>query len=235
MSTLVADTKLILTSPRAAWEMIEARGTPARDAIVNHFMPLALIPAVAQFIGSSVIGVQVFGTTYRMPLLRGLISIPLSFLVMVASALIFAAILRALAPRFGGTQDWDRAVSLVAYGSTAALAGGIFALLPLLSILSLIAGMYAIYTLYLGLVPIMHVDAARRAVYLVVSLILAFICNMVLSLVLMPFNANPMRDEPFSTPAGNNATSSQVDALNRLEEFGRQIQQAMEEQAAQSR
>src|SRR5690554_2301270 len=31
MSTLVADTKLILTNPRAAWQMIEARGTPARD------------------------------------------------------------------------------------------------------------------------------------------------------------------------------------------------------------
>lgn len=235
MSTLVADTKLILTNPRAAWGVIEARGTPARDAVVNHLMPLALIPAVAQFIGSSVIGVQVFGTTYRVPFLRGLIGIPLSFLVMVASALILAAILRALAPRFGGTQDWDRAVSLVAYGSTAALVGGIFAIVPMLSILGLIAAMYAIYTLYLGLLPMMHIDAARRGVYLVISLILAFICNMVLSLVLMPFNANPMRGDPFSTPAGNNATSSQIEALNRLEEFGRQMQQAMEEQAAQSR
>lgn len=233
MSTLVADIKLILIDPRAAWGQIEARGTPARDAVVNHLAPLALIPAVAQFIGASIVGVQLFGTTYRVPLLRGLVGIPLTFIVTIVSALILAAILRVLAPRFGGNDNWDRAVNLVCYGGTAALLGGVFSILPMLSILGLAAGIYAIYTLYLGLVPMLNVDAARRGLYLFVSLVLAFICNLILGTVLMPFTATPAVEDVFRS-SDNSELSAEEQMLNSLGEFGRMMQRALEEQANQA-
>jgi uncharacterized protein YqgC (DUF456 family) len=68
----------------------------------------------------------------------------------LAMVYVLALIADALAPSFGGQKREMSALKLVAYSSTAAMVGGIFAMIPALGALTLLAALYSLYLLYLG-------------------------------------------------------------------------------------
>jgi len=53
--------KNVLLSPKTEWLAIEAENTPHSKVFTSYVVPLALIPAVAAFIGYGLIGYSVFG------------------------------------------------------------------------------------------------------------------------------------------------------------------------------
>ncbi|MBL8364659.1 MAG: hypothetical protein JNN14_05190, partial [Comamonas sp.] len=64
----------ILMRPRDTWLQIDAEdGNPGR-IYLGYLVFLAAIPAVAGFIGYSLIGVGAFGISVRVPVVQGLVS-----------------------------------------------------------------------------------------------------------------------------------------------------------------
>src|SRR5687767_8812350 len=53
--------KNIVLTPRTEWPLVDAEPTTVKGIYTGYVVPLALIPAVAGFIGSSLIGVSVPG------------------------------------------------------------------------------------------------------------------------------------------------------------------------------
>ncbi len=181
--TLIERVKAILLTPKLAWPVIEHEPDSARQLYTGYLMPLAAIPAVAAFIGLSVIGTTVFGVTYRVPLAAGLSQMVVSYALSLVSMYLLSLIINFLAPRFGGTANPLNALKVAVYGATASMLGGIFALLPSLTLLGTIAGLYSIYLVYLGLPVLMKNPQENSVAYTAVTIVCAIALAIVIGLV----------------------------------------------------
>jgi hypothetical protein len=135
-----------------------------------------------QFLRMSVLGISLpFAGTIRTPFVSGLVATLVGFAIGLLALYLFALLVNALAPTFGGQRDMRQAVKVAAYTMTPVWIGSVLGLLPLLaSVLRLAAGIYAIYLLYLGL-PILMRGPREKAVGYTISLI---ICGILVWVVL---------------------------------------------------
>ncbi len=180
---LIERSKAILLSPKDTWPLIAQEASSPAQLYTRYLMWLAAIPAIAAFIGFSVVGTSVFGVTYRVPLLAGLSQMLVSYLLSLLSVYLLSLIIHFLAPKFGGTPNALKALKLAVYGATASLLGGLFALLPSLAVLGVIAGLYSIYLVYLGLPVLMGSPPEKSLAYTAVTIVCAVVLAMVMGAV----------------------------------------------------
>ena len=175
--------KNVLVTPKTEWPVIEAENEPHVKVFTNYVVLLALIPAVAAFIGYGLIGYSVLGV-HLGSVSWGIRYAIMQYVSMLGGVYLTAFVINMLAKNFGAQSDFDRAFSLVAYTYTPMLVGGIFLILPALSWLASLAGIYSLYLLYIGLVPMMKTPADKQTSYFVVSLIVMIVAFGVLSFIL---------------------------------------------------
>lgn len=173
----------ILTRPQATWDEIESEPGDVATIYREYLLILAAVPAVAGFIGLSLIGVGGFGSTYRQPLFSGLVNMVVGYALTLAVIYVVALIADALAPTFGGQKNLVNAVKLVGYASTAGLVGGVFSLIPALSMLGLLAALYSIYLLYTGITVMMKVAHEKALPYTAVLVVCGIVASVVLGAV----------------------------------------------------
>ncbi len=173
----------IVLRPKATWPVIDAEPADAASLYKNYLMILALIPALAGFIGLSLVGVGAFGFNVRVPVLSGLVSMVLRYLLSLGMIFVLALIVEALAPSFGGVKSRISALKLVVYASTAAMLGGIFSLLPVLGVLGMIAGLYSLYLLYTGLPVLMKCPPEKAVVYTAVVTVCAIVAAIIVGAI----------------------------------------------------
>jgi hypothetical protein len=149
MNALVRS-KAILVDPAAAWRGIEKDvGDPAY-LLSRYVAVLALIPALSNFVGPTLIGVLTpSGASLRGDLIDGLFGAVFSYAASCAIVLLLGLIIDLLAPLFGGCRDFEEAFKLAVYSFTPLWLAGIFLLLPGLRFL-LLTGVYSIYLFWLG-------------------------------------------------------------------------------------
>ena len=177
---LVERAQAILLKPKQTWPVIADEPATTASIYTNWLIYLAAIPAVAGFIGLSLIGVGAFGVSVRIPVLAGLTQAVVGYALSLAAVFIVALIVDALAPSFGGTKNPLNALKLVAFGSTAGFLGGIFSLLPSLSILGLLAALYSIYLLYTGVPVLMKSPPEKATAYTAVIVVCSIVAMIVL-------------------------------------------------------
>lgn len=175
--------KSILVSPKKEWQTIEAENELHVKVFASYVVLLALIPAVAAFIGYGLIGYSVLGVHVH-SVSWGIRQAIVQYAAMLGGTYLTAFVINALADNFGAKKDFDRAFSLVAYAYTPMFVAGVLYILPSLSILASLAGLYGLYLLYIGLQPMMKAPAEKQTSYFVVSLIVTISVSAVLSIVL---------------------------------------------------
>ena len=178
--TLVQRVQDILLKPKETWPAIAAESGDVKSIYTSYLVYLAAIPAVAGFIGMSVFGMSFLGATIRTPIMSGLASMIVGFVLSLVMVYVLALIANALAPTFGGEKNMLNAVKLVAYGATAGMVGGVFSLLPMLSMLGILAGLYSIYLIYTGIPVLMKAPDSKAMGYTAVLVV----CGVVASLIL---------------------------------------------------
>jgi len=179
---LVARAKGILLSPRNEWAKIDGEPATTGSLLVDYAAPLAAIPAIAGFVGTSLLGYNVLGLSYRVPIVRGLVAAIVQYVLTLVGVFVLGLIVDALAPSFGGTRSQIQALKVSVYSSTAAWIAGVFMLVPALSPLSIV-GLYSLYLLYLGLPILMKAPADRAIGYTVVSIIAAIVVYAVIGVI----------------------------------------------------
>lgn len=230
---LVDRAQNIVLRPKATWPVIDAESADGASLYKNYLMILALVPALAGFIGLSLVGVGAFGFNVRVPILSGLVSMVLRYLLSLGMTFVLALIVEALAPTFGGVKSRISALKLVVYASTAAMLGGIFSLLPVLGVLGLIAGLYSLYLLFVGLPVLMKCPPEKALAYTAVVTVCAIVAAIIvgaISAALIPTGllagrmAAPSR-VAITTPDGTIAidTARMEEAARRMEEASRRI------------
>lgn len=231
--------KRIVLQPRETWPEIEAEASSLPALYPGYLLWLALIPAVCAFIGMSLIGVSAFGVTVRVPLLTGLVNLVVSYVLSVGAIYVLGLIVDLLAPTFGGTRNALQAQKLVVYASTAALLGGVFSLIPMLSMLGLLAALYSLYLLFTGLPVLMKNPPDKSlpytAVVVVAALVLAVVMGAITSLWAtrgMPVAGSGQGGVQVSTPNGQiSIDTAQLEAAGKkMEEATRRLEQAQKSQ-----
>lgn len=183
--SLIQRVRNILLEPKATWPVIEQEPADAASLYRGYLLYLAAIPAVAGFIGLSFVGV---GAGMRFPLSAGFAQMVVSYALSLLTVFVLGLLIDALAPTFGASRNPLNALKLAAYGSTAALVGGVFNLIPALAVLGLLAALYSVYLLYTGLPVLMKCPAGKAGVYaaavvgagIAVSIVLGMIAGLLL-------------------------------------------------------
>jgi hypothetical protein len=183
---LVSRAQAIILKPKEEWVKIKGEPAPVTQLFTSYAAVLALIPAIAQFIGYALIGTRVltFGVI-RMNIGSALLRMVLYYIFALASVYVFGLVINALAPSFGSKQSAENAMKLAVYSMTPAWVGGIFYAIPALWILATLASLYGIYILYLGFAtPMMDTAKDKVVGYLVVSFIVMIVLTVVVGLIL---------------------------------------------------
>ena len=180
---LINRVKSILLTPKTEWPVIETEQTDVKSLTINYLLPLALITAIAGFIGFGLIGQNVFGVHIGTAG-YGLRYALTSLLSTIGGAFLTAYIIDLLAPNFGSEKNFLQSFKLVIYSYTPMLVAGILLIIPSLGILATLAGLYGLYLLYIGLQPLKKTPDDKKTSYFVVSLIVVILGSIVLSAIL---------------------------------------------------
>ena len=180
---LVERAKKLVLEPRAEWEAIEGETHTVQELYTKYVMILAAIPAVAGFIGLSIVGVGAFGGYYRVPLAMGLAHMIVNYALSLAFVYAVALVIEGLAGRFDADKDFMQSMKVAAFAPTAAWLGGVFHILPVLSILAVVASLYSLYLLYLGLVALKHPQANQAVAYTAIVVIAVVVIAVVIGAI----------------------------------------------------
>jgi len=176
---IVDRAKNMILKPKQEWQVIDGETHTVKDLYLQYAMILAAIPAVAAFIGFSLIGLGGVLSQYRIPIASGVAMMIVKYVLSLASVYVLALIIDALATNFGSQKNFMQALKLSVFSMTAAWLAGIFSILPALSILGLL-GLYSLYVLYLGLPVLMKTPEDKLVPYFVVILIAAVVVHVVI-------------------------------------------------------
>jgi hypothetical protein len=179
---LVDRVKAILLTPKTEWPMVAAEPATPRDIYLRYVAPLAAIGAIASFIGSVLVGVQMpMMGTMRVGFGTGLAAAILHFLLTFAAVYVVALIVDALAPTFGARRNSLAALKVTAYSFTPGWVAAILTILPALGLVAGLIGLYGLYLLYLGLPAVMRAPGDRALGYTVVVVLCAIVVSVILT------------------------------------------------------
>jgi hypothetical protein len=175
--------KAILLTPHSTWPAIAQEKGEASGLFMRYVAILALIPALARFIGASLVG-------WYAPIVASLAGALVTYLASFAIIYGLALLVDAMAPRFGGQKGFAGALKLAVYSSTPVWLAGIFLLVPGLSFL-VILGLYGGYLLWAGLPILLQVPAEKALPYAAVVAGCALTIVVALGLIEAPLFSPP--------------------------------------------
>ena len=189
---LVDRAKNMILLPKQEWELIDREEYEIKDIYTNYVMILAAIPAVAGFLGFSIVPLGGYLSKYGIPIPAGIAHMVLDYIFGLGAVYILALIIDGFAPTFGGEKNFLQSMKLAAFSSTAIWLAGVFFILPALNILFLL-GLYSLWLLWLGLPLLMNVHEDNRAQYFVVIAVLALVLHVVMRALTALTIPGPMR------------------------------------------
>lgn len=183
MQSIVNKAKQFILNPKMEWEIEKNNLTTSQQHVMSYVLPLALISAIAIFIGVGLIGYRVLG--YRVQSISSGIAQAIVYLISVLIGVYLSGfIIHKLAPTFNTTVSLDKSVRLVGFSYTAILLAGILNIFPPLALFTFLGGIYSLYLLYLGFKPMTDVSEEKLTSYFIVSLLVIVGVYVVLGMIL---------------------------------------------------
>jgi hypothetical protein len=180
---LVERVKAILLTPKTEWPVIESEPGDAKYLFTNYVAILAAIPAIAGFIGMSLIGFTVPTVgTIRLGIGMGILNAVLTYVMAFVMSYLVALIADGLAPTFGGSKKFESALKLTVYSMTAWWVAGIFLIIPSLAFLAIL-GLYALYLFWTGAPVLAKVPRERAIGYTAAVVVCAIVLGIVIALI----------------------------------------------------
>ncbi|MDX1905038.1 MAG: Yip1 family protein [Thermonemataceae bacterium] len=179
---LVEKVKNVLLSPKTEWEKSVSENTTFASLLTGYVAPLAVLGAIAAFIGYGFIGYSVLGVKI-VGMQLGIALAISTLLNPILSYVIVTYVVNMLAPSFQSENNLDKSARLVAYSQTAGLVASLFSIIPAISFLGII-GLYGLYIAWIGLPIMKNTPNEKKVTYVVAIIVVAIIANIALSFVL---------------------------------------------------
>ncbi|MCI0470346.1 MAG: YIP1 family protein [Candidatus Aminicenantes bacterium] len=174
----------LVTKPKEEWQEIKKTDMTVAQMFTGYAMILAAIPAIAGFIGYSLIGISYGIGSFRYPAGRGILWAILMYIFSLAGVYLLAFIIDALAPSFGSTKNMVVSLKIVIFAYTATWVGGIFYIIPSLAILAGLISLYTLFLLYLGMEILKEVPKDKMVGYFVVTIIVSIIIYFLIGFII---------------------------------------------------
>jgi hypothetical protein len=175
--------KGILLTPKTEWLVIANEPGDAQYLFANYVAILAAIPAIAGFIGTSLVGFTVPTVgTIRLGIAAGILNAILTYVLAFVISYLVALIADGLAPTFGGQKNFAGALKLTVYSYTPGWLAGIFTIIPSLAFLGIL-GLYALYLFWAGAPVLMRVPQERAIGYTAAVVVCAIVLAIVIGLI----------------------------------------------------
>jgi hypothetical protein len=179
---LIERAKNILVTPKTEWEVINRETATPMSLLTSYVVPMALIGAIAGFIGYGFMGINILGIKIG-GISWGIAYGIKAFVSAIASFFICSYVIDALAPNFSSEKDINKSAQLVAYSFTAAWVAAIFQIIPILGILGIV-GLYSVYLFYVGLPVMKKTPEDKRIVYMIVSALIIIVVSWVVGMII---------------------------------------------------
>ncbi len=209
-SGMIDRIKNLLLTPKEEWPRIDAQPMTVQGILTGWVAPLAAIGPVASLIQQQVFPMNVFGISFRPPLVGSIVTAVLMWLLVIGMVYVWSLIIDALAPSFGGTKNPISALKVAAFSATAGWICGIFGLLPFLGILAIIGAIYNIYLLWVGAPLLMKVPQDKAVGFVIVSILVGIVANVLASFVALAIAGAMFAMSPgaglLTSPGGGSVT-----------------------------
>ncbi|RBW50577.1 Yip1 family protein [Marinobacter sp. F3R11] len=189
----------LLTHPDQQWEAIRKESESVTRLYTGHVLLLALIPALAGFIGTSQVGWQIGdGQVTRLSVSSALSLSVLFYAAMLAGIFILGKFIDFFAATYDAVERTPRGVTMAAYTATPIFLIGVIAVYPNIwvnMLAGLVAIAYAVYLLYEGLPILMKIPEDRGFMFasavLTVGLVM-FVALLAMSVVIWSMGVGPV-------------------------------------------
>ncbi|PCM43694.1 Yip1 family protein [Marinobacter sp. ANT_B65] len=189
----------LLTHPDQQWEAIRKESESVTRLYTGHVLLLALIPALAGFIGTSQVGWQIGdGQVTRLSVSSALSLSVLFYGAMLAGIFILGKFIDFFAATYDAVERTPRGVTMAAYTATPIFLIGVIAVYPNIwvnMLAGLVAIAYAVYLLYEGLPILMKIPEERGFMFatavLTVGLVM-FVALLAMSVVIWSMGVGPI-------------------------------------------
>lgn len=173
----------LLLKPNDEWAAIDGESMTAMGIFKSWAVPLAAIGPIASLIGGQVFGVSVWFAHYRPPLVGSIVTAVVQYIASLIGVWVLALVIDALAPSFGSVKNQNQAMKAAAFSYTAAWIAAILGIVPALAAIGLLLGLYSFYLLWLGLPKMMKTPADKAPGYVIVSIVVAVVAQIVILFV----------------------------------------------------
>lgn len=179
--------KNIMFQPKKEWDVISQEEPSLNKVVLTYYIPLLLIPTIAQIIGWGLIGKKVSIMMYSYTIKDwniGITSGIASFITSILALFVLAFLIDVLAPSFKSEKNFNRSLQLAAYSYTPSLVFGIFHIIPALSVIVTLAGIYGLVLLYLGLKPVKRTPSESVVGYFIVIILAAILTFLLIGFII---------------------------------------------------
>ena len=180
---MVGRIQRLILKPKDEWPAIDAEPMTVQGILIGWVAPLAAIGPVAHLIQGQVFPMNFFGVTWRPPLIGSIVTAILAWALTIGLTYVWALIIDALAPSFGGTKNPISALKVAAFSATAGWIAAVLGILPALGIIGSLIGLYNIYLFWIGGPMLMKVPQDKAVGFVVVSIIVGVVAMVVAGIV----------------------------------------------------
>ena len=189
----------LLVKPGTQWRTIAALPENTLRTLLLYPCILAILPAVAWYYGTTVIGWTVgeYGEPIRLTSESARQICILFYLTMVACVAIIGYSIHWMAATYGAKTTVTRGIVLAGFAATPLFIAGLTGFYPLLwldMLIGVVALSWAVYLMYVGIPIVMNITQERGFLFSSAVLAIAMvilICLMVGSVILWDFGAAP--------------------------------------------
>ena len=118
MSNLISRVQNILLTPKTEWPVIAAQPDTTAGLFTRYILIVSALGPIAMFISNALIGTTTFLGTYRMGVGASLSMAIAAYVLGLVGIFLWALIINALAPTFGGQKDSVQSLKTAAYAAT---------------------------------------------------------------------------------------------------------------------
>lgn len=188
----------LMVQPSVQWKRIAELPEGTMKAMVLYPCLMALLPSVAWYYGTTVVGWTVGdGDPIKLTKDSALAIILLFYFVMVAAVAVIGYFIHWMSRTYGADSSLVKGIVIASFTATPLFIAGVVGFYPVLwldMLIGVVAVCWAVYLLYLGIPIVMAIPEERGFLFssaVIAICLVILICIMVGSVILWDFGAAP--------------------------------------------
>jgi hypothetical protein len=177
MSTLQRIVGIVLR-PRAEWELVAREKATIDGLLRGYILPLSLLAPVATMIGMKFFDAawdQDIG--YMVPPQDIFTAGATTLFASIVSVFALAGIFVLIAPLYGSSRDYRKALEVATYGAIPVMLAGATLVLPIMAIIGLAGLSHSLYVYWLGVKHVLHVRGSHSSEFVGISMLLLIVAS----------------------------------------------------------